>query len=146
MQTSLFKKMLEPSYYTASVDSNSMAGQVSHQVVKSSSLRQVMRAASRFNAAQPPEAPVSSSTACSIETENSTTKQTTMTTYRLYNYKTGHLYSDHPTLEGALLSAMFHVEKGQKVKWSGGPHVWFGHVDRQATPKFGVDVVKSETE
>jgi uncharacterized protein YjiS (DUF1127 family) len=56
MQTSLFKKMLEPSYYTASVDSNSMAGQVSHQVVKSSSLRQVMRAASRFNAAQPPEA------------------------------------------------------------------------------------------
>jgi hypothetical protein len=84
--------------------------------------------------------------ACSIETENSTTKQTTMTTYRLYNYKTGYLYSDHPTLEGALLSAMFHVEKGQKVKWSGGPHVWFGHVDRQATPKFGVDVVKSETE
>jgi hypothetical protein len=45
MQTSLFKKMLEPSYYTASVDSNSMAGKVSHQVVKSSSLRQVMRAA-----------------------------------------------------------------------------------------------------
>jgi len=40
MQTSLFKKMLEPSYYTASVDGNSMAGQVSHQVVKSSSLRQ----------------------------------------------------------------------------------------------------------
>ena len=34
----------------------------------------------------------------------STTKQTTMTpTYRLYNYKTGHLYSDHPTLEGAFL-------------------------------------------
>ena len=104
MQTSLFKKILEPSYYTASVDCNSMAGQVSHQVVKSSSLRQVMRAASRFNAAQPPEAPVSSSPACSIETENSTTKQTTMTTYRLYNYKTGHLYSDHPTLEGALRS------------------------------------------
>jgi hypothetical protein len=52
MQTSLFKKMLEPSYYTAS-------GQVSHQVVKSSSLRQVMRAASRFNAAQPPEALIS---------------------------------------------------------------------------------------
>ena len=76
----------------------------------------------------------------------STTKQTTMTTYRLYNYKTGYLYSDHPTLEGALLSAMFHVEKGRKVKWSGGPHVWFGHVDRQAIPKFGVDVVKSETE
>jgi hypothetical protein len=43
MQTSLFKKMLEPSYYTASVDSNSMAGQVSHQVIKSSSPRQVMR-------------------------------------------------------------------------------------------------------
>ena len=59
MQTSLFKKMLEPSYYTASVDSNSIAGQVSHQVVKSSSLRQVMRAASRFNAAQPPEALIS---------------------------------------------------------------------------------------
>ena len=56
MQTSLFKKMLEPSYYTASVDSNSMAGQVSHQVVRSSSLRQVMRFAVRFNAAQPPEA------------------------------------------------------------------------------------------
>ena len=32
MQTSLFKEMMEPSYYTASVDSNSMAGQVSHQV------------------------------------------------------------------------------------------------------------------
>ena len=59
MQTSLFKKMLEPSYYTASVDSNSMAGQVSHQVVKSSSLRQVMRAASRFNAVQPPEVLIS---------------------------------------------------------------------------------------
>jgi hypothetical protein len=34
MQTSLFKKMMEPHYFTASVDSNSMAGQVSHQVVK----------------------------------------------------------------------------------------------------------------
>ena len=55
-------------------------------------------------------------------------------------------YRVPPTLEGALLSAMFHVEKGRKVKWAGGPHVWFGHVDRQATPKFGVDVVKSETE
>ena len=46
MQTSLFKKMLA-------------SDQVSHQVVKSSSLRQVMRAASRFNAAQPPEALIS---------------------------------------------------------------------------------------
>jgi hypothetical protein len=59
MQTSLFKKMLEPSYYTASVDSNSRASQDSHEVVRSSSLRQVMRAASRFNAAQPPEALIS---------------------------------------------------------------------------------------
>ena len=31
MQTSLFKKMMDPHYYTATVDSNSMAGQVSHQ-------------------------------------------------------------------------------------------------------------------
>ena len=54
-----FQENAEPSYYTASVDSNSMAGKVSHQVVKSSSLRQVMRAASRFNAAQPPEALIS---------------------------------------------------------------------------------------
>jgi hypothetical protein len=38
-----FKEMMEPTYYTASVDSNSMAGQVSHQVIKSSSPRQVMR-------------------------------------------------------------------------------------------------------
>jgi len=59
MQTSLFKRMMEPSYYTATVDSNSIAGQVSHHVVRSSSLRQVMRAASRFNAVQPPEALIS---------------------------------------------------------------------------------------
>jgi hypothetical protein len=58
MQTSLFKKMMEPHYYTAAVDGNSMAGQVSHQVVKSSSLRQVMRFAERFNAVQPPEAEI----------------------------------------------------------------------------------------
>jgi hypothetical protein len=58
MQTSLFKKMMELHYYTASVDNNSMAGQVSHQVVRSSSMRQAMRAAARFNA-QPPEAVIS---------------------------------------------------------------------------------------
>ena len=54
MQTSLFKKMMDPHYYTATVDSNSMAGQVSHQVIKSSSPRQVMRFAARFNAAGKP--------------------------------------------------------------------------------------------
>jgi hypothetical protein len=59
MQISLFKKMMDPHYYTASVDSNSMSGQVSHQVVRSSSLRQVMRFAARFNADQPPEAEIS---------------------------------------------------------------------------------------
>jgi hypothetical protein len=58
MQTSLFKQMMEPHYYTATVDSNSMAGQFSHQVVRSSSLRQVMRFAARFNAVQPPEAEI----------------------------------------------------------------------------------------
>ena len=36
-----------------------MAGQVSHQVVRSSSLRQVMRFAARFNADQSPEAEIS---------------------------------------------------------------------------------------
>jgi hypothetical protein len=40
--------MMEPTYYTASVDSNSMADQVSHQVIKSSSPRQVMRFAARL--------------------------------------------------------------------------------------------------
>jgi lipopolysaccharide assembly outer membrane protein LptD (OstA) len=59
MQTSLFKKMMDPHYYTATVDSNSMSGQVSHQVIRSSSLRQAMRAASRFNAVQPIEALIS---------------------------------------------------------------------------------------
>jgi hypothetical protein len=49
-----FKEMMEPTYYTASVDSNSMAGQVSHQVIESSSPRQVMRFAARFNAAGKP--------------------------------------------------------------------------------------------
>jgi hypothetical protein len=59
MQPSLFKKMMEPHYYTATVDSNSLAGQVSHQVIRSSSLRQVMRFAARFNAIQPPAAQIS---------------------------------------------------------------------------------------
>jgi hypothetical protein len=58
MQTSLFKKMMEPHYFTATVDSNSMAGQFSHQIVRSSSPRQVMRFAARFNADQPPEAEI----------------------------------------------------------------------------------------
>jgi hypothetical protein len=50
---------LRPAYYTAAVDHNSMDGQVSHQVVRSSSLRQVMRSAARFNNDQPPEAEIS---------------------------------------------------------------------------------------
>jgi hypothetical protein len=45
----------DPTYYTAAVDNNSIDGQVSHQVVRSSSLRQVMRSA----ADQPPEAEIS---------------------------------------------------------------------------------------
>jgi hypothetical protein len=55
---SLAEKLLEPTYYTATVDHNSMAGQVNHQIVRSSSLRQVMRFAARFNANQPPEAEI----------------------------------------------------------------------------------------
>jgi uncharacterized protein YjiS (DUF1127 family) len=51
--------MIKPTYYTASVDSNSMAGQVSHQVIKSSSPRQVMRFAARFNAAGSPHSRLS---------------------------------------------------------------------------------------
>jgi hypothetical protein len=35
MQTSLFKRLMEPHHFTASVDSNSMAGQFSHQIVRS---------------------------------------------------------------------------------------------------------------
>ena len=59
MQTSLFKKMLEPSYYTASVDSNSMAGQVSHQSSSQAPCVRSCACRSRFNAAQPPEALIS---------------------------------------------------------------------------------------
>ena len=55
---STFGELLNPTYYTAAVDHNSMDGQVSHQVVRSSSLRQVMRSAARFNT-QPPEAEIS---------------------------------------------------------------------------------------
>jgi hypothetical protein len=51
-------EFLYPTYYTAAVDNNSLAGQVSHEVVRSSSLRQVMRSAARFNT-QPPEAEIS---------------------------------------------------------------------------------------
>ena len=54
MQTSLFKRMMEPHYYAAVVDHNGDGG-----IVKSSSLRQVMRFAARFNAIQPPEALIS---------------------------------------------------------------------------------------
>jgi hypothetical protein len=42
---STFGELLYPIYYTAAVDGNSMDGQVSHQVVRSNSLRQVMRSA-----------------------------------------------------------------------------------------------------
>ena len=48
----------EPTYYTAAVDNNSIDGQASHQVVRSSSLRQVMRSAARFNNNQTPEAEI----------------------------------------------------------------------------------------
>ena len=58
MQTSLFKKMMEAHYYTATVDSSSMAGQVSHQVVRSSSPRQVMRFAARISADHAPAAEI----------------------------------------------------------------------------------------
>jgi hypothetical protein len=56
---STFEELLEPAYYTAAVDHNSMSGQVSHRIVRSSSLRQVMRFAARFNNDQPPEAEIS---------------------------------------------------------------------------------------
>jgi hypothetical protein len=56
---SAFGELSKPAYYTAAVDHNSLAGQVSHQVVRSSSLRQVMRSAARFNNDQPPEAEIS---------------------------------------------------------------------------------------
>ena len=57
---STFGDPLRPAYYTAAVDHNSMDGQVSHQVVRSSSLRQVMRSAARFNNNQTPEARLAS--------------------------------------------------------------------------------------
>lgn len=60
--------------------------------------------------------------------------------YRLYNYKTGERYSDHPNLEGAMLSAVRLVANGQQVRWDGGPLVWFGYVNRQKLPTFGVDL------
>jgi hypothetical protein len=44
---STFGELLYPTYYTAAADNNSIDGQVSHQVVRSSSLRQVMRSAAR---------------------------------------------------------------------------------------------------
>ena len=56
---STFRELLEPAYYTATVDHNSIAGQVSHRIVRSGSLRQVMRFAVRFNNDQPPEAEIS---------------------------------------------------------------------------------------
>src|SRR6476659_1368199 len=56
---STFGELLEPAYYTATVDHNSIAGQVSHRIVRSGSLRQVMRFAARFNNDQPPEAEIS---------------------------------------------------------------------------------------
>jgi hypothetical protein len=52
------EKLKEPFYYTATVDHNSMGGQVNYQIVRSSSLRQVMRFAARFHADQPPEAEI----------------------------------------------------------------------------------------
>ena len=55
---STFGELLEPAYYTATVDHNSIAGQVSHRIVRSGSLRQVMRFAARFNNDQPPEAEI----------------------------------------------------------------------------------------
>jgi hypothetical protein len=55
---SIFGELSKPTYYTAAVDHNSIDGQVSPQVVRSSSLRQVMRSAARFNT-QPPEAEIS---------------------------------------------------------------------------------------
>jgi hypothetical protein len=55
---STFGELLYPIYYTAAVNGNSMDGQVSDQVVRSNSLRQVMRSAARFNT-QSPEAEIS---------------------------------------------------------------------------------------
>jgi hypothetical protein len=43
---SIFNKLMEPTYYTATVDHSSIP---SHKVVRSSSLRQVTRFAARFN-------------------------------------------------------------------------------------------------
>jgi hypothetical protein len=48
---SLTKKLLTPAYYTATVET-------SHQIARSSSLRQVMRFAARFNTNQLPEAEI----------------------------------------------------------------------------------------
>jgi hypothetical protein len=49
------EKLLTKAHYTATVDHHSTAG---HQIVRSSSLRRVMRAAAAFNANQPPEAEI----------------------------------------------------------------------------------------
>jgi hypothetical protein len=55
MQSSFFKKLTEPGYYTAVLDHWSVPG---HQEIRSSSLRQVMRFAERFNGNHPPEAEI----------------------------------------------------------------------------------------
>jgi hypothetical protein len=50
------EKLLTSAHYIATVDHRAIAG---HPIVRSSSLRQVMRAAAAFNANQPPEAEIS---------------------------------------------------------------------------------------
>jgi hypothetical protein len=50
MQSSLFKKLMTPHYYTATVDHPAIPGT---EIVRSSSLRQVMRFAARFNNTAP---------------------------------------------------------------------------------------------
>jgi hypothetical protein len=53
---SLAEKLVTPEYYTATIDHSSIAG--FEQAVRSSSLRQCMRFAARFNADHPSEAEI----------------------------------------------------------------------------------------
>jgi hypothetical protein len=55
MQSSLFKKLVNPHYFTATVDHPTIPG---IKAIRSSSLRQVMRFAARFNNEAPQQAEI----------------------------------------------------------------------------------------
>lgn len=62
-----------------------------------------------------------------------------MSKYVLHDHVSGQEYSTHPNLEGATISALFHVNNGDKITWKYKNKIHLGYVNDDAVARFGIE-------